>query len=223
MTASHGAADTADAMTDPRPRVTNRIGNAQQTSVVSAEASPITELSRSGRMYPSAQLTRGVNWRRERIRSEGRFGGNAAGSEGDQAASGRSGRSKVQRTNGGSASHSNGGSRKSRQSRMSPWTVATARRPRSTDQPTVDPDTRASPSCSTPSDRSRDGCQPAQSTAATLPASRSAVSTKRGEASNHLRRSCARPLRGVKRQKTRRLSGARNEAARRSLLAPPRQ
>jgi hypothetical protein len=34
-TASQGAVETADATTDPRPRVTKNIGNAQQTSVVS--------------------------------------------------------------------------------------------------------------------------------------------------------------------------------------------
>jgi hypothetical protein len=34
-TASHGAVETAEATTDPRPRVTKNIGNAQQTRVVS--------------------------------------------------------------------------------------------------------------------------------------------------------------------------------------------
>jgi hypothetical protein len=40
----------SDAMTDPRPRVTNRIGNAQQTSVVTALVSPTTALRRSRRI-----------------------------------------------------------------------------------------------------------------------------------------------------------------------------
>ena len=53
MTASHGATDTADAMTDPKPRVTNKTGNAQQTSVVTEDASPTIELIRSGRIDPS--------------------------------------------------------------------------------------------------------------------------------------------------------------------------
>src|SRR5436305_4141036 len=38
------------AMTDPRPRVTNRIGNAQHTSVVTALVSPTTALRRSRRI-----------------------------------------------------------------------------------------------------------------------------------------------------------------------------
>src|SRR5688500_18090585 len=53
MTASQGAADTTEAMTDPRPRVTNRTGNAQQTSVVSDDARPRTVLTRSVRIDPS--------------------------------------------------------------------------------------------------------------------------------------------------------------------------
>ena len=57
-TASHGAAETTDAMTDPRPRVTKTIGNAQQTSVVSDDASPSNVLSRSLRMNPSLRTLR---------------------------------------------------------------------------------------------------------------------------------------------------------------------
>lgn len=49
--------DTADAMTDPRPRVTNRIGNAQHTSVVRADTSPITLLIRSTRILASPGAT----------------------------------------------------------------------------------------------------------------------------------------------------------------------
>src|SRR5262245_7754671 len=41
---------TIDAMTDPNPRVTKRIGNAQQTSVVSTVVSPTIALARSARM-----------------------------------------------------------------------------------------------------------------------------------------------------------------------------
>jgi len=47
MTTSHGAAVTADATTDPKPRVTNSIGNAQQTSVVTDVASAVIVVTRS--------------------------------------------------------------------------------------------------------------------------------------------------------------------------------
>jgi hypothetical protein len=40
-TASQGAVETADATTDPRPRVTKKIGNAQQTRVVSELTTPV--------------------------------------------------------------------------------------------------------------------------------------------------------------------------------------
>jgi hypothetical protein len=46
-TARAGIAETADETTDPRPRVTNNTGNAQQTSVVIDDASPVSALSRS--------------------------------------------------------------------------------------------------------------------------------------------------------------------------------
>ena len=49
-------------MTDPRPRVTKKIGNAQQRSVVSVDASPRSEVIRSMRMSPSASTDR-VSWR----------------------------------------------------------------------------------------------------------------------------------------------------------------
>src|SRR5687767_14930209 len=54
-TVSHGAAVPADAMTDPRPRVTNRIGNAQHTSVVRADTRPTTLLIRSTRISFSSR------------------------------------------------------------------------------------------------------------------------------------------------------------------------
>jgi hypothetical protein len=44
------AVSMSDAMPDPRPRVTNRIGNAQQTRIVAALVSPTTALRRSRRM-----------------------------------------------------------------------------------------------------------------------------------------------------------------------------
>jgi hypothetical protein len=49
-----------DAMTDPRPRVTNRIGSAQHTSVVTALVSPTTVLKRSRRisLLPTTDWTR---------------------------------------------------------------------------------------------------------------------------------------------------------------------
>ena len=57
MTASHGAVERADATTDPRPRVTKRIGNAQQTSVVNDESSPNRLLARSARIMPPSAKT----------------------------------------------------------------------------------------------------------------------------------------------------------------------
>jgi hypothetical protein len=52
MAISQGAASSVDAMTEPRPRLTNRIGNVQQTSVVNDDASANTVKMR-GRMIPS--------------------------------------------------------------------------------------------------------------------------------------------------------------------------
>jgi hypothetical protein len=57
-----------DAMTDPRPRVTNKMGNAQQTSVVSAPVSPTRLLTRSVRISPSVSKTNQVVTERRRIR-----------------------------------------------------------------------------------------------------------------------------------------------------------
>src|SRR5437764_10498098 len=50
-TASQGAMSTADAMTEPRPRLTNTIGSVQHTSVVNDDASP-NSASRRVRMIP---------------------------------------------------------------------------------------------------------------------------------------------------------------------------
>src|SRR6188768_407826 len=52
MAVNHGAISTTDAMTDPRPRVTNTIGNAQHTSVVSVVVNPTSVLRRSVRISP---------------------------------------------------------------------------------------------------------------------------------------------------------------------------
>ena len=51
MAISQGAASSVDAMTEPKPRLTNRIGNVQQTSVVSDDANANTVKMR-GRMIP---------------------------------------------------------------------------------------------------------------------------------------------------------------------------
>jgi hypothetical protein len=40
MAANHGSVATVDAMTEPRPRLTNKTGNVQQTSVVSDDSKP---------------------------------------------------------------------------------------------------------------------------------------------------------------------------------------
>src|SRR5882762_7902131 len=44
---SQGAAPTADATTEPRPRLTNTIGSVQQTSVVIDESNPTALIRRS--------------------------------------------------------------------------------------------------------------------------------------------------------------------------------
>ena len=69
---------STDAMTDPRPRVTNRIGNAQHTSVVRAVVSPTMLLTRSVRMsLPPGDWEREIRSVRNQMRSGGseRFGG----------------------------------------------------------------------------------------------------------------------------------------------------
>jgi hypothetical protein len=39
---NHGATSSADATTEPRPRLTNTIGSVQQTSVVTVDSRPAT-------------------------------------------------------------------------------------------------------------------------------------------------------------------------------------
>ena len=55
--ASQGAVEIADATTDPRPRVTKKMGNAQQTSVVTEDANPRNVLARSVCMRPPLKHT----------------------------------------------------------------------------------------------------------------------------------------------------------------------
>ena len=59
-----------DAVTDPRPRVTKRIGNAQQTSVVRAVVSPTMLLTRSVRMSLLRAGKRQTNDRKDARRSD---------------------------------------------------------------------------------------------------------------------------------------------------------
>src|SRR5947207_2248267 len=81
MAANHGATSTTDAMTDPRPRVTNKIGNAQQTSVVSVVVNPTNVLRRSVRISPSqwAGWTGMVIDRAESDQTRSGFGGGEGG------------------------------------------------------------------------------------------------------------------------------------------------
>ncbi len=44
---NQGATSSVDATTEPRPRLTNTIGNVQQTSVVTDDAKPTTLVTRS--------------------------------------------------------------------------------------------------------------------------------------------------------------------------------
>ena len=69
MTANQGATVTAEATTDPRPRVTKRIGNAQQTSVVIEDASPTTLLTRSVCIVPHSRSGATLRPLTERVQS----------------------------------------------------------------------------------------------------------------------------------------------------------
>ena len=56
MTISQGAASNAEAMTEPRPRLTSTTGSVQQNSVVNDDVSPISPMIRSRMIPPAAGL-----------------------------------------------------------------------------------------------------------------------------------------------------------------------
>jgi hypothetical protein len=86
MVINHGATSSVDAMTEPRPRLTNTIGNVQQTSVVRDEASPNIVRMRGRievllvRAWTCRETT--VRQQREEIRSGVRRDGDAGDREG---------------------------------------------------------------------------------------------------------------------------------------------